>query len=237
MASVSAHPYIVQVFHADITPDGRPYLVMEYYSGPNFYERARSEKMSIAEALRVGVQLARAPSRAAHRAGILHRDIKPANVLTTEYDVQGSPTSGSQRSEGPETDDGRRRVDPVVTTGSARRDSADRRSDVYSLAATIVPPRLTGRSPFEIPGGDNGHLALIGADRAESGTADRPCRCARLARACARPSDVEGSGVSPGDRGRVRAAIAVRRVGNAPRRHRTRTGRRAAQRQVASRRR
>ena len=34
MASVSAHPYIVQVFHADIAPDGRPYLIMEYYSGP-----------------------------------------------------------------------------------------------------------------------------------------------------------------------------------------------------------
>ena len=30
MATLSHHPSIVTVFHADVAPDGRPYLVMEY---------------------------------------------------------------------------------------------------------------------------------------------------------------------------------------------------------------
>ncbi|MEK8225704.1 protein kinase [Oerskovia sp. M15] len=46
--------------------------------------RYRSERLSVAEALRIAVQVAGAVETA-HRAGILHRDIKPANILVTEY--------------------------------------------------------------------------------------------------------------------------------------------------------
>ena len=160
MASVSAHPYIVQVFHAAIAPDGRPYLIMEFYSGPNFYERARSEKMSVAEALRVGVQLSSAVE-AAHRVGILHRDIKPANVLTSEYRRPGLTDFGIASVQGPETDTADGVSIPWSPPEALGDAPADRRSDVYSLAATVYT-LVAGRSPFEIPGGDNRHLALIG---------------------------------------------------------------------------
>ncbi|WP_374945780.1 serine/threonine-protein kinase, partial [Agreia sp.] len=84
MAQLSTHPSIVTIYQADIAPDGRPYLVMEYCSRPNLAARYRREKISVAEALRIGIQVAGAVETA-HRAGILHRDIKPANILTTEY--------------------------------------------------------------------------------------------------------------------------------------------------------
>lgn len=159
MAKVSAHPYIVQVFQSDIAPDGRPYLIMEYYPGPNYQDRARQEQFSVAEALRVGVQLASAVETA-HRAGILHRDIKPANVLTSEYRRPGLTDFGIAAAQGPDTDTADGVSIPWSPPEALGDAPPDRRGDIYSLAATIYT-LITGRSPFEIPGGDNRQLALI----------------------------------------------------------------------------
>src|SRR5664279_2368111 len=74
MAQLSHHPSIVTIHQADIAPDGRPYLVMEYCSRPGLGARYRTERIAVAEALRIGVRLA-AAVETAHRAGILHRDI------------------------------------------------------------------------------------------------------------------------------------------------------------------
>src|SRR5690606_17688510 len=84
MAQLSAHPYIVSIFHADVASDDRPYFVMEYCSGPSLAERYKREPMAVADVLRTGVRVAGAVATA-HAAGILHRDIKPANVLTNDY--------------------------------------------------------------------------------------------------------------------------------------------------------
>ena len=84
MAQLSAHPFIVTIFHADVSADGRPYFVMEYCSGPSLAERYKREPFAVEDALRTGVRLAGAVATA-HAAGILHRDIKPANVLTNDY--------------------------------------------------------------------------------------------------------------------------------------------------------
>lgn len=159
MARVSAHPYIVQVFQADISADGRPYLVMEYYPGPNYYDRAKREHMSVSEVLRTGVQLASA-IETAHRAGIFHRDIKPANILTSEFHRPGLTDFGIASAQGPGGDTAEGVSIPWAPPESLGDATADSRGDVYSLAATLYT-LLTGRSPFEIPGGDNRQLALI----------------------------------------------------------------------------
>ena len=46
MAELSAHPYIVTVYSASVTVDGRPYLVMEYYPGPSLGRRYREKPPS-----------------------------------------------------------------------------------------------------------------------------------------------------------------------------------------------
>lgn len=84
MATMSTHPSIVTIHTADASSDHRPFIVMEYCPRPNYGVRFRKERITVAEALRVGVQIAGAVETA-HRAGILHRDIKPANILVTEY--------------------------------------------------------------------------------------------------------------------------------------------------------
>ena len=122
MAQLSHHPSIVTIYHAAIAADGRPFLVMEYCSRPGLAERYRQERISVAEALRIGIRLA-AAVETAHRAGILHRDIKPANVLTTDF---GWPAL---------TDFG--------IAATARRDGAPTVRDVDP----VVPPELLGRAP------------------------------------------------------------------------------------------
>ena len=179
MAQLSAHPYIVTIYHADVATDGRPYFVMEYCSGPSLGDRYKRETFGIADTLRIGVRLSSAIATA-HAAGILHRDIKPANVLTNDYGwpaltdfgissavdadlpihtttgVVGAETGGTTESQSvgmsvPWSPPEMFEDDP----------QPDVRSDVFSLAATIHT-LLAGRTPFEIPGRSNGTLDLIG---------------------------------------------------------------------------
>ncbi|MEJ1229635.1 MAG: hypothetical protein WDM88_01790 [Galbitalea sp.] len=43
MAQLSAHPYIVTIFQAAVADDDRPYLVMEYCSGPSLAEQYKKQ--------------------------------------------------------------------------------------------------------------------------------------------------------------------------------------------------
>ncbi len=168
MAALGDHPYIVQVFRSGTSTDGRPYLVMKYYPPPNLAARAKAQRFSVEEVLRTGIQLASAVETA-HRAHITHRDIKPANVLVSAYGAPGLTDfgiAGRGRRDGelepePEsTDDVGVSVPwapPEVLYGQS---NGDERADIYSLAATLWH-LLVGRSPFEVPGGDNGAYALM----------------------------------------------------------------------------
>jgi hypothetical protein len=187
MAQLADHPYIVQVFRADTAADGRPYLVMKYYPPPNLALRARNERLGVEEVLRTGIQLASAVETA-HRAGITHRDIKPANVLISQYGAPGLTDFGiaGQLGHGAaEDDDDDVGVSvpwapPEVLFGQS---SGDARADVYSLSATLWQ-LLVGRSPFEIPGGDNSAYGLMPRIRTSpvpaTGRADVPVSLERL---------------------------------------------------------
>jgi hypothetical protein len=166
MAQLGDHPYIVQIFRSGTSEDGRPYLVMKYYPPPNLALRAKQERFSVEDVLRTGIQLASAVETA-HRANITHRDIKPANVLVSTYGAPGLTDFGiagrGARAGEPDpqhTDDVGVSVPwapPEVLYGQS---SGDERADIYSLAATLWQ-LLVGRSPFEVPGGDNGAYALM----------------------------------------------------------------------------
>jgi len=181
MAQLSAHPYIVTIYQADISADERPYLVMEYCSGPSLGDRFKRERFSAEDALRTGVRLSSAVATA-HSVGILHRDIKPANVLTTDFGWPALTDFGiaSTLEELPvhttSLSDLRGGVADTGTSGSRSiglsvpwspaemfedDPQPDVRSDVFSLAATIHT-LLAGRTPFEVPGRSNGTLDLIG---------------------------------------------------------------------------
>ncbi|MGW9402398.1 serine/threonine-protein kinase [Arthrobacter sp. NPDC055585] len=160
MAQLSTHPYIVTIYEADTTAEGRSYLAMEYCSRPSLDARYRQGGLPLAEVLAVGVQVASAVETA-HRAGIAHRDIKPANILTTDYNrpaLTDFGISGTMDSE----EDGDVGMSipwsPPEALGGARVDGV--RADVYSLGATLYT-LLAGRSPFLRPGRSNAQRDLV----------------------------------------------------------------------------
>lgn len=160
MAQLSSHPSILTVYQASVAADGRPYLVMEYCSA-TLGQRYRAVQLPIAEVLSIGVRIASA-IETAHRQGVLHRDIKPSNILTTAYghpvlaDFGIAATLGQAEASdavglsipwsAPEV-----LLDEVSGTVA---------SEVWSLGATVYS-LLAGRSPFEVPGGDNGTMAIV----------------------------------------------------------------------------
>ncbi len=179
------HPHIVPVYAASATGDGRPYIVMMYYPKANLAERVRRGRLAVAEVLRVGIQIGSAVETA-HRSGLLHRDIKPANILTNQYGTPGLTDFGIA---GQVTahDDEETGVSvpwspPEILYATQ---PASVRSDVYSLAATLWH-LLVGRSPFEIPGGDNSPFALMRRIRdtpaPSTGRSDVPTSLDRLLR-------------------------------------------------------
>lgn len=179
------HPYIVPVYTTGTAVDHRPYLAMMYYPKPSLAERAKTERFSVAETLRLGIQLG-AAVETAHRAGLLHRDIKPANVLTDAYGRPGLTDFGiaSQMARVDEDDVGISVPwSPPETLYATAPASVQ--SDVYSLAATLWQ-LLVGRSPFEIPGGENTTFALMRRIRdvpaPTTGRADVPASMDRLLR-------------------------------------------------------
>ncbi len=76
-----SHPHIVGCYQAGLTPQGLPYLVMEYIDGPNLRDWVREHgPLPSDQALDLVIALAEALAHA-QASTIIHRDVKPENVL------------------------------------------------------------------------------------------------------------------------------------------------------------
>ncbi|MHA7306148.1 serine/threonine-protein kinase [Arthrobacter sp. TMN-49] len=160
MAQLSAHPYIVTIFEAQITDSGHSYLAMEYCSRPSLDMQYRQGRFSADKALEIGIQVASAVETA-HRAGIAHRDIKPANILVTDYSRPALTDFGiSGTMDAVQADGGGMSIpwSPPESFASGATDGI--KVDVWALGATIYT-LLAGHSPFVIPGADNSQRELI----------------------------------------------------------------------------
>ncbi len=75
-----AHGSIVSYVAHGTTPDGTPYLAMEWLDGENLAERLARGPLTIAESLTLVAAAARGLT-SAHERGIVHRDLKPSNLF------------------------------------------------------------------------------------------------------------------------------------------------------------
>jgi len=149
MVAQLSHPNIVTVIDRG-EDNGRQFIVFEYIDGENLKELVvRSGRLSVREALRLALQVARGLAFA-HENGLVHRDVKPQNVLLNG-DGQAKVTDfGIAR-----TLD----VDGVTQTGTVLGTSnyiapeqasgrpVDVQTDVYSLGVVLYE-LLVGDVPF-----------------------------------------------------------------------------------------
>jgi hypothetical protein len=147
-AAALEHPHVVQIYEAGETGT-MCYIAMELLDGGNLKDLVvAAGPMDPGRACLLTADAAEALA-AGHEAGIIHRDIKPANLMlsrqgrckVTDFGLAtfgDSDTVSTERSAGTPLF-----AAPEVIRGT----SADERSDIYSLGATLFY-LLTGRPPY-----------------------------------------------------------------------------------------
>jgi len=152
MATVE-HPRVVRVYSFGETA-GQAYFVMELVEGETLAARlARTPRLALDEALRIGREVAEALA-AAWARGIVHRDVKPGNIIldaeghvhVTDFGLARPAESGSDPSI---TREGAFVGSPhYVAPEQARAQATDLRTDIYSLGIVLFE-MLAGRRPFD----------------------------------------------------------------------------------------
>lgn len=146
------HENACKVYEAGVA-EGHRYIVMQYIDGQPL-DRA-AERMTLEEKVRAIRQIASALHEA-HRLGLVHRDIKPSNIMVEEgEDGAWKPylmDFGLARDVGEHGQTVTKGIAgtpafmaPEQAIGDVR--SLDRRTDVYSLGATLYDV-VCGRPPF-----------------------------------------------------------------------------------------
>jgi serine/threonine protein kinase len=76
------HPNIARLYDADVSPQGQPFLVLEYVDGVPINEYCDRQHLSPRERLVLFLQVL-AAVQYAHTHLVIHRDLKPSNILIT----------------------------------------------------------------------------------------------------------------------------------------------------------
>jgi serine/threonine-protein kinase len=153
-AAALQHPGIVVVHDVGHDPDSKLfYIALEHLKGRTLADVAAEGPMPWPDALRIGLQIARALDHA-HRQGVVHRDIKPANIMIADagdakimdFGIAKVPDSNL-------TAAGQVFGTPLYMSPeqAGGEDGLDGRSDLFSLGAVLYL-LLTGKQAFGAEG-------------------------------------------------------------------------------------
>lgn len=156
------HPNIVSVRSYDISPEGVPYLIMDYVDGIDLSKVLRkSGPVALTIFYPTFIQVSGALVHA-HSRGVVHRDVKPSNILLTttgDGEVWAKlvdfgiakllyPTDGDDQTH-VLTKQGQTVGSPsYMSPEQVQGRQIDARSDIYSLGCVMFEA-LAGRLPFK----------------------------------------------------------------------------------------
>lgn len=157
------HPNIARLYDAGITPEGRPYLALEFVEGEAIDVFCRTRALGIRSRVELLIQVARAVAYA-HAHLIVHRDLKPSNVLVDsegnvhllDFGIAALLNAGAPPEAAGESLT--RQLGPAWTPDYAspeqlRGEPASTASDIYALGV-LAYELLTGRRPYAHKPGD-----------------------------------------------------------------------------------
>jgi len=98
------HPNVAALLDGGVTPDGRPFLVMEYVEGEPITTWCDARRLPIDARLALFRQVCDAVQYA-HKNLVVHGDIKPGNILVTRTVPPSCSTSASPKLVGSGTGD------------------------------------------------------------------------------------------------------------------------------------
>jgi tetratricopeptide (TPR) repeat protein len=150
------HPNIARLLDAGATPEGRPYLVMEYVNGQAIDRYCQKQALSAEKICELFCQVCDAVSYA-HRNLIIHRDLKPGNILVTADGVPKLLDFGIAKLLTPPTSSAVIAAQTIAqpltpdyaSPEQVRGDPVTTATDVYQLG-TLLFELLTGRRPHRI---------------------------------------------------------------------------------------
>jgi eukaryotic-like serine/threonine-protein kinase len=156
-----SHPRIVRYSDHGMTPDGSPYIAMEWLDGETLEDRLARGRLGPVEAAQVA-QLVLLALSAAHSRDIVHRDIKPGNIFLVGGklgDIRVLDFGIARRRLDIKrlTRDGATVGTPFYTSPEQARGRADvdGRADIFSLGCVLYEalagaPPFTGDSSLEV---------------------------------------------------------------------------------------
>jgi len=164
------HPHIARLYEAGVTPDGQPYLAMEYLDGVTLTRFARDHQLDLEDRLELFLQVCDAVTHA-HQKAVLHRDIKPSNILVCQE--EGRPHArlidfGLARSLDDHSRPFETRVGAIMGTPaymspeqlSGNSTDLDTRTDIYSLGVVLYE-LLTDAHPLDLETLANSNLETV----------------------------------------------------------------------------
>ncbi|MBL8236108.1 MAG: serine/threonine protein kinase [Bryobacterales bacterium] len=144
------HPGIASLVDGGVTPDGTPFLAMEFIDGLHLDAYCNQHRLSIRHRLLLFREVCDAVAFA-HRNLIVHRDLKPSNILVT---ADGRPKLldfGAARMISDDLTLGPSMITPrYASPEQLRREPITTASDVYSLGI-VLAELVSGRWPFGDP--------------------------------------------------------------------------------------
>ena len=176
VASSLAHPNICHIYALEVTPEGTPFIAMEYVDGQTLRNRISVGPLSVPEAVEVARQMAAALT-AAGAVSIVHRDIKPENVMLGPEGLVKVVDFGLAKFRVPFGSDGDGSTRTVAQTDAgtvlgtvaymapeqARGEEVDVRTDLWALGA-VVYEMVSGQAAFVGSSGSDVIAAILGSE-------------------------------------------------------------------------